>query len=102
MAAMRLSAYAHDGFGVQSLWRVCNAGGQSRFLDDVSGGHVRFSGGFVCFCLIKFMPSPEALANEIAWLNHGWEKPGLVPSVRQALTKPIAEVMSDWGLLPEA
>ena len=52
--------------------------------------------------LIKFMPSPEALANEIAWLNHGWEKPGLVPSVRQALTKPIAEVMSDWGLLPEA
>lgn len=52
--------------------------------------------------LIKFMPSPEALANEIAWLNHGWEKPGLVPSVRQALTQPIAEVMSDWGLLPEA
>ena len=52
--------------------------------------------------LIKFMPSPEALANEIAWLNHGWEKPGLVPSVRQALTQPIAEAMSDWGLLPEA
>ena len=48
----------------------------------------------------KILPPPNVLANEIILLNYGMTSPELVDVKTEALTTTIAEVMDDWGLIP--
>ena len=46
------------------------------------------------------IPPPSVLAKELALLNYGYTEPVKVPTAAEELMSPIAEVMDDWGLIP--
>lgn len=49
----------------------------------------------------KALPTPDVLAREIAILNHGVKGPQKVDGIAARLEPSIAEMMDDWGLLPQ-
>ena len=50
----------------------------------------------------KVLPSPQVLADEIAWMNHGVQQPEAVIPLAKRLAPAIAEAMDNWGLIPSA